>query len=38
MKVDYTKQFVQDLERYPDMKSKVLAIWKMYQKQFLPDK
>ncbi len=26
MKVDYTKQFVQDLERYPDMKSKVLAI------------
>lgn len=36
MKVDYTKQFVQDLDKYPDMKAKVLAILEDVSKAISP--
>lgn len=36
MKVDYTKQFVQDLEKYPDMKAKVLAVLEDVSKAVSP--
>ncbi len=36
MKVDYTKQFVQDLEKYPDLKAKVLAVLEDVSKAVSP--